>query len=164
MWGRGGPGAPFRGPGSLPAPPERCSVPAGWLPALQLVRRGSKAVTRHWKAMHFQRQKLMAVTEYIAPRPAVPERCLAPRRKVEEEEEEVTLGRPRSCGGAEGFTLQAPRRPRAGPRRGAGPAVAPRSGVVVVPLPLPSPLPPYRSTVTPDCSGSRWRRHSGTTG
>uniref|UniRef100_A0A8C9EP51 Large ribosomal subunit protein uL10m n=1 Tax=Pavo cristatus TaxID=9049 RepID=A0A8C9EP51_PAVCR len=52
-----------------------------WLPALQLVRRGSKAVTRHWKAMHFQRQKLMAVTEYIAPRPAVPERCLAPRRK-----------------------------------------------------------------------------------
>ncbi|XP_040547946.1 39S ribosomal protein L10, mitochondrial isoform X1 [Gallus gallus] len=68
---------------SGPAPWRR-----GWLPALQLVRRGSKAVTRHWKAMHFQRQKLMAVTEYIAPRPAVPERCLAPRRKVEEEEEE----------------------------------------------------------------------------
>uniref|UniRef100_A0A8V0ZP71 Large ribosomal subunit protein uL10m n=1 Tax=Gallus gallus TaxID=9031 RepID=A0A8V0ZP71_CHICK len=65
----------------------------GWLPALQLVRRGSKAVTRHWKAMHFQRQKLMAVTEYIAPRPAVPERCLAPRRKVEEEEEEYGYAR-----------------------------------------------------------------------
>ncbi|NXG10057.1 RM10 protein, partial [Sakesphorus luctuosus] len=48
----------------------------GWLPALQLVRRGSKAVTRHWKAMHFQRQKLLAVTEYVPPRPAVPLRCL----------------------------------------------------------------------------------------
>ncbi|POI22584.1 hypothetical protein CIB84_013668 [Bambusicola thoracicus] len=73
---------------SGPAPWRR-----GWLPALQLVRRGSKAVTRHWKAMHFQRQKLMAVTEYIAPRPAVPERCLAPRRKVEEEEEEYGYAR-----------------------------------------------------------------------
>ncbi|XP_065606084.1 large ribosomal subunit protein uL10m [Cyrtonyx montezumae] len=67
---------------SGPAPWRR-----GWLPALQLVRRGSKAVTRHWKAMHFQRQKLMAVTEYIPPRPAVPERCLPPKRKAEEEEE-----------------------------------------------------------------------------
>ncbi|XP_010583824.1 PREDICTED: 39S ribosomal protein L10, mitochondrial isoform X1 [Haliaeetus leucocephalus] len=58
----------------------------GWLPALQLVRHGSKAVTRHWKAMHFQRQKLMAVTEYLAPRPAIPPRCLAPRKeKVEED-------------------------------------------------------------------------------
>ncbi|XP_032934795.1 39S ribosomal protein L10, mitochondrial [Catharus ustulatus] len=47
-----------------------------WLPALQLLRRGSKAVTRHWKAMHLQRQKLMAVTEYLPPRPAVPPRCL----------------------------------------------------------------------------------------
>ncbi|NWI49862.1 RM10 protein, partial [Calyptomena viridis] len=59
----------------------------GWLPALQLVRRGSKAVTRHWKAMHFERQKLMAVTEYIAPRPAVPPRCL-PRPKNEIQEED----------------------------------------------------------------------------
>ncbi|KAM6238457.1 large ribosomal subunit protein uL10m [Porphyrio hochstetteri] len=58
----------------------------GWLPALQPVRRGSKAVTRHWKAMHFQRQKLMAVTEYLAPRPAVPPRCLAPRKEKHEEE------------------------------------------------------------------------------
>ncbi|NXW45703.1 RM10 protein, partial [Nyctiprogne leucopyga] len=58
----------------------------GWLPVLQLVRRGSKAVTRHWKAMHFQRQKLMAVTEYLAPRPAVPPRCLTPRRETREEE------------------------------------------------------------------------------
>ncbi|NXL67483.1 RM10 protein, partial [Chordeiles acutipennis] len=59
----------------------------GWVPVLQLVRRGSKAVTRHWKAMHFQRQKLMAVTEYLAPRPAVPPRCLAPRRETREEDE-----------------------------------------------------------------------------
>ncbi|NXH97679.1 RM10 protein, partial [Pachycephala philippinensis] len=63
---RGGPGA---GAGA-----ERC--PAAWLPALQLLRRGSKAVTRHWKAMHLQRQKLLAVTEYLPPRPAVPPRCL----------------------------------------------------------------------------------------
>ncbi|XP_041329805.1 39S ribosomal protein L10, mitochondrial [Pyrgilauda ruficollis] len=47
-----------------------------WLPALQLLRRGSKAVTRHWKAMHFQRQKLLALTEYLPPRPALPPRCL----------------------------------------------------------------------------------------
>ncbi|NWT56309.1 RM10 protein, partial [Erythrocercus mccallii] len=53
-----------------------------WLPALQLLRRGSKAVTRHWKAMHFQRQKLLALTEYLPPRPAVPPRCL-PRRGPE---------------------------------------------------------------------------------
>ncbi|NXD86152.1 RM10 protein, partial [Halcyon senegalensis] len=65
-------------PGSFPA----VSPSPGWLPALQLLRRGSKAVTRHWKAMHFQRQKLMAVTEYVAPRPAVPPRCLAPEEKT----------------------------------------------------------------------------------
>ncbi|XP_075299654.1 large ribosomal subunit protein uL10m [Opisthocomus hoazin] len=59
----------------------------GWLPAVQAVRRGSKAVTRHWKAMHFQRQKLMAVTEYLAPRPAVPPRCL-PRQKETHVEED----------------------------------------------------------------------------
>ncbi|NXT24272.1 RM10 protein, partial [Syrrhaptes paradoxus] len=64
----------------------------GWLPALQFVRRGSKAVTRHWKAMHFQRQKLMAVTEYLAPRPAVPPRCLeAPRERIEEDNGYVRL-------------------------------------------------------------------------
>ncbi|XP_033926078.1 large ribosomal subunit protein uL10m [Melopsittacus undulatus] len=59
---------------ALSAAPWRRGCP----PALQLVRRGSKAVTRHWKAMHFQRQKLMAVTEYVAPRPAVPPRCRPP--------------------------------------------------------------------------------------
>ncbi|KAF1488080.1 39S ribosomal protein L10, mitochondrial, partial [Pygoscelis antarcticus] len=41
----------------------------------------------HWKAMHFQRQKLMAVTEYLAPRPAVPPRCLAPRKETLEEDD-----------------------------------------------------------------------------
>ncbi|XP_055553756.1 39S ribosomal protein L10, mitochondrial [Falco cherrug] len=64
----------------------RAARPGGWLPALQLVRRGSKAVTRHWKAMHFQRQKLMAVTEYLAPRPAVPPHCLAPRKEASQED------------------------------------------------------------------------------
>ncbi|XP_019403890.1 PREDICTED: 39S ribosomal protein L10, mitochondrial [Crocodylus porosus] len=44
----------------------------------QPVRASSKAVTRHWKAMHFERQKLMAVTEYIAPRPLVPPHCITP--------------------------------------------------------------------------------------
>ncbi|NXY87611.1 RM10 protein, partial [Alcedo cyanopectus] len=67
-----------------------CPVPRrlspAWLPALQLVRRGSKAVTRHWKAMHFQRQKLMAVTEYVAPRPAIPPSCLPRREEIAEEE------------------------------------------------------------------------------
>uniref|UniRef100_A0A8U8B7U2 Large ribosomal subunit protein uL10m n=1 Tax=Geospiza parvula TaxID=87175 RepID=A0A8U8B7U2_GEOPR len=64
---------------------SRC--PAGWLPALQLLRRGSKAVTRHWKAVHFQRQKLLALTEYLAPRPALPPRCLprpGPRQQQED--------------------------------------------------------------------------------
>uniref|UniRef100_A0A8C5IXY2 Large ribosomal subunit protein uL10m n=1 Tax=Junco hyemalis TaxID=40217 RepID=A0A8C5IXY2_JUNHY len=61
--------------------------PVGWLPALQLLRHGSKAVTRHWKAMHFQRQKLLALTEYLPPRPALPPRCLprpAPRQQQED--------------------------------------------------------------------------------
>ncbi|NXB01538.1 RM10 protein, partial [Cnemophilus loriae] len=58
-----------------------------WLPALQLLRRGSKAVTRHWKAMHFQRQKLLAVTEYLPPRPAAPPRCL-PRPATSGHEED----------------------------------------------------------------------------
>ncbi|NWR55577.1 RM10 protein, partial [Bucorvus abyssinicus] len=75
---------PERSPLCSPPP---APLPAAWLPALQLVRRGSKAVTRHWKAMHFQRQKLMAVTEYLAPRPSVPPRCL-PSRKEEMREED----------------------------------------------------------------------------
>ncbi|KAK7919391.1 hypothetical protein WMY93_010675 [Mugilogobius chulae] len=42
----------------------------GWLPLTQIVRHGSKAVTRHKRPMHFLKQKLMAVTEYIPPKPA----------------------------------------------------------------------------------------------
>lgn len=48
----------------------------GRLPTLQTIRCGSKAVTRHRRVMHFQRQKLMAVTEYIPPKPAINPRCL----------------------------------------------------------------------------------------
>ncbi|NXU97301.1 RM10 protein, partial [Cettia cetti] len=73
-------------PGQRPVP-VLSAVPAAWLPALQLLRRGSKAVTRHWKAMHFQRQKLLALTEYLPPRPAVPPRCL-PRRAPEGQQED----------------------------------------------------------------------------
>ncbi|XP_051523626.1 39S ribosomal protein L10, mitochondrial isoform X1 [Myxocyprinus asiaticus] len=59
---------------------------AGWLPLTQSVRHGSKAVTRHRKPVHFLKQKLLAVTEYIPPTPAAPPGALAPRvRKTEEE-------------------------------------------------------------------------------
>ncbi|KAG1954842.1 39S ribosomal protein L10, mitochondrial [Pimephales promelas] len=59
---------------------------AGWLPLTQSVRHGSKAVTRHRKPVHFLKQKLLAVTEYIPPTPAAPPAALAPRvRKTEEE-------------------------------------------------------------------------------
>ncbi|KAL8176064.1 UNVERIFIED_CONTAM: hypothetical protein K2H54_020188 [Gekko kuhli] len=58
---------------------------AGWQPSFQLVRHGSKAVTRHWKPMHFSRQKLMEVTEYIPPKPLIAPECM-PRVEVEEEE------------------------------------------------------------------------------
>ncbi|XP_078080221.1 large ribosomal subunit protein uL10m [Mustelus asterias] len=52
----------------------------GWFPSRQIVRHGSKAVTRHRKPMHILRQKLLAVTQYIPPKPAVPERCIKPRK------------------------------------------------------------------------------------
>lgn len=59
--------------------------PTGWLPLTQSVRNGSKAVTRHRKPVHFLKQKLLAVTEYIPPTPAAPPAALAPRvRKIEE--------------------------------------------------------------------------------
>ncbi|XP_042529682.1 39S ribosomal protein L10, mitochondrial [Dipodomys spectabilis] len=59
---------------------------AGLLPTLQPVRYGSKAVTRHWRVMHFQRQKLMAVTEYIPPKLAINPRCLPPPPSPPKEE------------------------------------------------------------------------------
>ncbi|KAJ8365088.1 hypothetical protein SKAU_G00139190 [Synaphobranchus kaupii] len=46
----------------------------GWLPVTHCVRHGSKAVTRHKKPMHFLKQKLLAVTEYIPPKPPVSKR------------------------------------------------------------------------------------------
>ncbi|XP_006889418.1 PREDICTED: 39S ribosomal protein L10, mitochondrial [Elephantulus edwardii] len=48
----------------------------GRLPTCQTVRHGSRAVTRHHRVMHFQRQKLMALTEYVPPKPAINPRCL----------------------------------------------------------------------------------------
>ncbi|XP_075847046.1 large ribosomal subunit protein uL10m [Microtus pennsylvanicus] len=59
---------------------------AAWLPTLQTVRHGSKAVTRHRRVMHFERQKLMAITEYIPPKPAIHPRCLPPPPKPPKEE------------------------------------------------------------------------------
>lgn len=101
LWGGRGPGPPggvphFWSTGSCsdPAPiPDSGGSPAqplpwtpggpgadgewaGRLPTLQTIRCGSKAVTRHRRVMHFQRQKLMAVTEYIPPKPAINPRCL----------------------------------------------------------------------------------------
>ncbi|XP_073539591.1 large ribosomal subunit protein uL10m isoform X2 [Phyllobates terribilis] len=49
-----------------------------WLPSLQCVRHKSKAVTRHKKALHFERQKILALTKYIAPKPAISESCVKP--------------------------------------------------------------------------------------
>ncbi|XP_004434665.1 PREDICTED: 39S ribosomal protein L10, mitochondrial [Ceratotherium simum simum] len=59
---------------------------AGRLPTHQTIRCGSKAVTRHRRVMHFERQKLMALTEYIPPKPAVDPRCLPPPPKPPPEE------------------------------------------------------------------------------
>uniref|UniRef100_A0A8C6E249 Large ribosomal subunit protein uL10m n=1 Tax=Moschus moschiferus TaxID=68415 RepID=A0A8C6E249_MOSMO len=59
---------------------------AGRLPTHQIIRYGSKAVTRHRRVMHFERQKLMAVTEYIAPKPAINPRCLPPPPRPPQEE------------------------------------------------------------------------------
>ncbi|MBN3281666.1 RM10 protein, partial [Polyodon spathula] len=59
---------------------------AGWLPCAQSVRHGSKSVTRHRKPVHFLKQKLMALTQYVPPQPAVCERCIAaPSKQVQEE-------------------------------------------------------------------------------
>ncbi|XP_072502299.1 large ribosomal subunit protein uL10m isoform X1 [Notamacropus eugenii] len=59
---------------------------AGQLPTIQTVRHGSKAVTRHFRVMHFERQKLMALTQYIPPKPAIPPCCLPPPTKPPSEE------------------------------------------------------------------------------
>ncbi|TRY86538.1 hypothetical protein DNTS_002565 [Danionella cerebrum] len=54
---------------------------SGWVPLTQNVRHGSKAVTRHRKPLHILKQKLLAVTEYIPPKPRAPPEALVPRRK-----------------------------------------------------------------------------------
>ncbi|XP_041938564.1 39S ribosomal protein L10, mitochondrial [Alosa sapidissima] len=61
------------------------SSPA-WLPLTQSVRHGSKAVTRHRKPLHILKQKMIAVTKYIPPKPGPPAGSLAPRPKRIEEE------------------------------------------------------------------------------
>uniref|UniRef100_A0A8D0AZH4 Large ribosomal subunit protein uL10m n=1 Tax=Salvator merianae TaxID=96440 RepID=A0A8D0AZH4_SALMN len=58
---------------------------SGWLPTVQIVRH-AKAVTRHWRPMHIVRQKLMEITEYIPPKPLIPERCIKPSVKPAKEE------------------------------------------------------------------------------
>nr|XP_056720609.1 39S ribosomal protein L10, mitochondrial [Euleptes europaea] len=64
---------------------------AGWQPTLQFIRHGSKSVTRHWKPMHFLRQKLMAVTEYIPPKPPIPLECMPQVKPVAKEDGFVKL-------------------------------------------------------------------------
>ncbi|XP_054849616.1 39S ribosomal protein L10, mitochondrial isoform X1 [Eublepharis macularius] len=63
---------------------------AGWHPTIQFIRHGSKAVTRHWKAMHIVREKLMAVTKYIPPKPPIPVECMKPLVKPVIEENGFT--------------------------------------------------------------------------
>ncbi|XP_074080242.1 large ribosomal subunit protein uL10m [Macrotis lagotis] len=64
----------------------RLRLRPGQLPTIQTVRHGSKAVTRHFRVMHFERQKLMALTQYIPPKPAIPPCCLPPPPKPPSEE------------------------------------------------------------------------------
>uniref|UniRef100_A0A8C6YAT0 Large ribosomal subunit protein uL10m n=1 Tax=Naja naja TaxID=35670 RepID=A0A8C6YAT0_NAJNA len=50
----------------------------GWLPALQLICSCFKSVTHHWKPMHIMKEKLMAVTEHIPPKPLTSETYMNP--------------------------------------------------------------------------------------
>ncbi|XP_019749379.1 large ribosomal subunit protein uL10m isoform X2 [Hippocampus comes] len=61
--------------------------PKGWLPRTQSIRHGSKAVTRHRKPMHFLKQKLLAVTQYIPPKPAAPPGAYPRETPVVQEQE-----------------------------------------------------------------------------
>nr|XP_020460394.1 39S ribosomal protein L10, mitochondrial isoform X2 [Monopterus albus] len=63
----------------------------GWLPLIQSVRHGSKAVTRHRRPMHFTKQKLMAVTEYIPPARVVPPGAYPSQTKQLQEDNGLTL-------------------------------------------------------------------------
>ncbi|KAM4033850.1 large ribosomal subunit protein uL10m isoform 2-T2 [Anomaloglossus baeobatrachus] len=62
-----------------------------WLPSLQCFRHKSKAVTRHKKAIHFERQKILALTKYIAPKPAISESCVKPKVIAEDNGKENLL-------------------------------------------------------------------------
>ncbi|MEQ2166408.1 hypothetical protein GOODEAATRI_027676 [Goodea atripinnis] len=58
----------------------------GWLPLIQSVRHGSKAVTRHKKPLHILKQKLLAVTQYMPPvRPVAPGAYPSKNKHVQED-------------------------------------------------------------------------------
>ncbi|GAA6214603.1 39S ribosomal protein L10, mitochondrial [Lates japonicus] len=63
----------------------------GWLPLTQSVRHGSKAVTRHRKPVHFFRQKLLAVTQYIPPARVAPPGAYPPPAKQVQEDNTLTV-------------------------------------------------------------------------
>uniref|UniRef100_A0A3Q2CXA0 Large ribosomal subunit protein uL10m n=2 Tax=Cyprinodon variegatus TaxID=28743 RepID=A0A3Q2CXA0_CYPVA len=63
----------------------------GWLPLVQSVRHGSKAVTRHRKPLHILKQKLLAVTEYIPPARVVPPGVYPSQNKQVQEENGFAL-------------------------------------------------------------------------
>ncbi|XP_024659308.1 large ribosomal subunit protein uL10m [Maylandia zebra] len=63
----------------------------GWLPLTQSVRHGSKAVTRHRKPLHIQKQKLLAVTQYIPPAREFPPGAYPSQTKHVQEDNDLTL-------------------------------------------------------------------------
>ncbi|XP_030611185.1 large ribosomal subunit protein uL10m [Archocentrus centrarchus] len=63
----------------------------GWLPITQSVRHGSKAVTRHRKPLHIQKQKLLAVTQYIPPARDAPPGAYPSQTNRGEEDSGLTL-------------------------------------------------------------------------
>ncbi|XP_041829917.1 39S ribosomal protein L10, mitochondrial isoform X2 [Melanotaenia boesemani] len=58
----------------------------GWLPLIQSVRHGSKAVTRHRKPVHILKQKLLAVTQYVPPPRGPPPGAYPSQRKQAQKE------------------------------------------------------------------------------
>ncbi|XP_047466072.1 39S ribosomal protein L10, mitochondrial [Mugil cephalus] len=63
----------------------------GWLPLTQSVRHMAKSVTRHRRPMHFIKQKLLAVTQYIPPPRTAPPGAYPPEDKRVEEDNGLTL-------------------------------------------------------------------------
>uniref|UniRef100_A0A6J0SXV1 Large ribosomal subunit protein uL10m n=1 Tax=Pogona vitticeps TaxID=103695 RepID=A0A6J0SXV1_9SAUR len=62
----------------------------GWWPVCQPIRHRSKSITRHFKHMNLVREKLMAITQYIPPKPAIPEECRTHSVTTEQEENGFT--------------------------------------------------------------------------